>query len=81
MEWKNKNNKLTKTYSFKDFMEAVNFINKVAVIAEEIKHHPTLYLHSYKKVDVQLTTHDQGAMVTEIDFKMAERIDEIIKED
>ena len=49
--------KLIKEFEFKNFKEAIKFTNKVADLAEEEGHHPNIYIHSYKKVKLELWTH------------------------
>jgi 4a-hydroxytetrahydrobiopterin dehydratase len=70
--------KIRKRFSFKNFKEAMVFINKVADIAEEQGHHPDIYI-SYNKVELMLFTHAVGGL-SENDFIMAAKIDEIWKE-
>lgn len=69
--------KIKKDYKFKDFMEGMNFAQKVAAIAEEEQHHPDMCVH-YGSVDVQFTTHAIGGL-SENDFIMAAKIDNEIK--
>ncbi len=64
---------LEKDFSFKNFTEAISFINKVAEVAEIEGHHPDIYLHNYKKVKITLTTHAiKGLSIN--DFVMAVKI-------
>ncbi|MFT4250007.1 MAG: 4a-hydroxytetrahydrobiopterin dehydratase [Candidatus Woesearchaeota archaeon] len=74
MSWQETNNSLTQTYEFADFLEAIKFVNSVAVLAEEAQHHPDIDIR-YNKVHLQLTTHDQGSVVTQKDRELAEQID------
>jgi len=67
--------RLTKGYKFKGFMPAVEFVNKIAPIAEAEGHHPDL-LVSYGSVTVHLFTHAAGGL-TENDFILAAKIDRI----
>lgn len=67
--------KIEKTYRFKNFKEALDFINKVGNLAEEEGHHPDIYL-SWGKVVIQLWTHKIGGL-HENDFILAAKIDEI----
>jgi len=69
--------KIKKTFVFKDFLEAVEFVNKIADIAEAEGHHPDICIHSYKKVDVELTTHAIGGL-SENDFILAAKIGELL---
>ncbi|WP_165779274.1 4a-hydroxytetrahydrobiopterin dehydratase [Brumimicrobium salinarum] len=80
MNWSKKNNQLEKSYVMDDFKQAIQFVNKVADLAEQKEHHPSIHIHSYKNVDIRLTTHDQGNKVTEIDQEMSREIDEIKKQ-
>lgn len=75
--WKNLNNKLERELVFKDFKEAMDFINKMAIVAEKINHHP-YFSNSWNKVHVELTTHSAGNKVTEKDYKLADEIDHIL---
>ena len=74
--WTEKDNKLTKTFEFKDFQEAFAFMTRVAFLAEQQGHHPN-WSNVYNKVEIELTTHDEGNVVTAKDKKLAEAIDKI----
>lgn len=74
MSWKEENNKLEKEFTFKDFIEAWAFMTKVAMVAEKMNHHPE-WKNVYNKVQISLTTHDEGNKVTEKDRELAEKID------
>ncbi len=76
MSWKNENNKLKKSFKFKDFTEAFGFMTKVAIVAEKMNHHPT-WTNTYNTVDFELSTHDKGDIVTNLDKKLAEAIDNL----
>lgn len=76
MNWNIENNKLERDFTFEDFKEALKFVNIVGRIAEKMDHHPTILMHSYKKVNIKLTTSEEGNIVTELDHKMAKEIDE-----
>ena len=77
MAWKEVDNRLTKTYKFKDFNEAFGFMTRVALIAEKMDHHPT-WTNTWNTVSFELSTHDAGDKVTERDRKLAAAIDKII---
>lgn len=66
---------ITKLFTFGDYVQALAFVNAVAVIAEEHGHHPDLLL-SYGKVTATLSTHDAGG-VTELDTALAKRVDSV----
>ena len=70
------NKKLKKEFKFKDFLGSMDFVNKIARVAESEGHHPNIFI-SYNKVRITLTTH-ASAGLTENDFIMAAKIDEII---
>lgn len=72
--WKEENNKLVKTFTFKNFVEAFGFMSKVALVAEKMDHHPN-WSNVYNKVSFELCTHDAGNTVTEKDQKLAAAID------
>jgi 4a-hydroxytetrahydrobiopterin dehydratase len=66
---------LARTFSFKDFKSALEFVNKVGAIAEEEQHHPDITL-GWGNVGVELTTHAIGGL-SENDFIVAAKIDEL----
>jgi 4a-hydroxytetrahydrobiopterin dehydratase len=74
--WKQQNNKLTKTFKFKDFIEAFGFMTRVALIAEKMNHHPT-WTNTYNTVHIELNTHDAGDIVTSLDRTLAKAIDKL----
>jgi 4a-hydroxytetrahydrobiopterin dehydratase len=74
--WKEENNRLKKTFTFKDFQEAFAFMTRVAFLAEVQNHHPN-WSNVYNTVSIELTTHDAGNVVTEKDRKLAEAIDSL----
>jgi len=74
--WKEENNRLQRSFEFKDFKEAWGFMTEVAMYAETQNHHPN-WSNVYNTVNVELTTHDAGNTVTEKDRKLAKSIDEI----
>ncbi|MFZ6664318.1 4a-hydroxytetrahydrobiopterin dehydratase [Peijinzhouia sedimentorum] len=74
--WKEKDNKLTRTFEFENFVEAFAFMTKVAFAAEALGHHPN-WNNVYNKVTIELTTHDEGNTITEKDRKLAKAIDKL----
>lgn len=74
MNWLAKDNKLTKTFEFKDFIEAFSFLSKVALLAEKHDHHPEIF-NVYNKVVLSLQTHDAGNTITQKDYDLADAID------
>jgi len=75
--WKEENNSLTRTFTFKDFSEAFAFMTRVALIAEKMDHHPN-WTNVYNKVEMTLNTHTAGDKVTAKDHKLAAEIDKVI---
>lgn len=74
--WNEEDNKLKRTFTFKDFQEAFGFMTRVALVAEKMNHHP-YWINVYNKVEFELSTHDAGDTVTEKDKKLAAAIDKI----
>ena len=70
-------NKSFYTETFKDFKYAFKFMSDVAVVAEEINHHPT-WTNTYNRLEIILTTHDTGG-ISKLDFELAKRIDVIFE--
>jgi len=76
--WEYKNNAIGKTFKFKEFIGGIEFVRKVAGIAEAANHHPDIAIN-YTRVTFSCTTHDAGA-VTERDFKLADSIESAFNE-
>ena len=75
--WLEKDNKLYKAFTFKDFSDAFSFMCRVALLAEKNNHHPT-WTNTWNKVEIWLNTHDAGDIVTDKDLKLAEGIDKLV---
>lgn len=73
-DWNFLNDHIEKEFKLKDFRSALNFINKIGEEAEKINHHPDIFLHSYNKVKITLSTHSAGG-VTKNDLNLAKKID------
>lgn len=76
--WSYSENCISKEYAFRNFRQAINFINAVADLAETHDHHPDLLLSKYKFVTVIFSTHSAGG-VTENDLEMAGLVEAIKK--
>jgi len=76
-DWMTSGHSISTTYKFKNFVEAIAFVNRLVEPAEKAGHHPDIEI-SYNKVTIHLTTHDQGG-ITQKDFDLAEEIVKIIK--
>lgn len=66
-------NKISKEYKFQDFIGAINFVERVADVAEMEGHHPDIHIN-YNKVLLELSTHSIGGL-SENDFILAAKID------
>jgi 4a-hydroxytetrahydrobiopterin dehydratase len=75
-EWRQEGEALVRDYKFKDFAEAMAYVNRVADLAEEVNHHPDILVHRWNQVRLTLTTHSAGGL-TENDHNMARRIDDL----
>jgi 4a-hydroxytetrahydrobiopterin dehydratase len=73
--WSLVNNKIEKKYTFKDFVEAIGFVNHVAEIAESEGHHPDIFI-SYNKVTITLWTHVSKGLTLN-DFIVAAKIEKL----
>ncbi|MEK7616805.1 MAG: 4a-hydroxytetrahydrobiopterin dehydratase [Patescibacteria group bacterium] len=69
--------KLQRKFTFKDFKEAMVFVNKVADLANSEDHHPNINIHSYKKVDITLYTHAIEGL-SENDYIIAAKINQLM---
>jgi 4a-hydroxytetrahydrobiopterin dehydratase len=67
---------LVRCYDFDDFKQALAFTNRVGAVAEELGHHPDIYL-SYGKVEIKMWTHEIEGL-TESDFIFAEKVDSLL---
>jgi 4a-hydroxytetrahydrobiopterin dehydratase len=74
-EWKKKKSGIIRTFTFKDFVGAMKFVNAVGKAAEKANHHPDIDIR-WNKVTLTLSTHDAGGL-TEKDFAMARKIDSL----
>ena len=75
--WTESDNKLTREFKFNNFKDALLFINKVADISERYNHHPEIY-NVYNRVKLSLCTHDKGSIITDKDYNLAQKIDELL---
>ena len=71
-DWKFESGKLVRDWTFKDFVEAMAFVNRVAELAEAAGHHPDIDIR-YNQVRLGLISHDSGG-ITLRDSKMAIRL-------
>ena len=71
--WKLGQDRITRTFRFKDFVEAFGWMSSVALVAERMNHHPE-WRNVWATVEVELSTHDAGGL-TELDMKLAAAMD------
>ena len=74
--WFFEENIIRKSFSFPNYMEGVEFVNKVAILSEKKNHHPDIFLE-WCKVSLSFTSHDEGG-VTQACIDMADKINKII---
>ena len=79
MNWEESDGKLVRNVKCQDFQEALSLLNKIAVIAESINHHPDLKIFSYKFLSIEVYTHDTNS-ITAKDYELTEEIDLILDE-
>lgn len=75
--WQTVDNKLYQKFTFKDFEQATTFMSQVAVIASNLNHHPTIQ-YTYNIVELWLSTHDAGDVITDKDREFAKQVDSLI---
>jgi 4a-hydroxytetrahydrobiopterin dehydratase len=67
---------ITRELEFADFAAAIEFVDRVAVLAEAAGHHPDILLHGWNKVRLTLSTHSHGGL-TDADFALAGEIERL----
>jgi 4a-hydroxytetrahydrobiopterin dehydratase len=75
-EWKKQGAAITRICQFQDFVAAIKFVNRVAMVAEKAWHHPDIDIR-WNKVILTLSTHAEGGL-TEKDFDLAKRFDRLV---
>jgi len=73
--WSRRARTILRTFEFEGFLQAIDFVNRIARKAEKRNHHPDIDIR-YNKVTLKLTTHDEGGL-TEKDFSLARQCDEV----
>ncbi len=74
--WSHQNDRLTRGYKFADFSEAMGFMVRVGLLAEQHNHHPELF-NVYSTVKISLNTHDADGKVTHKDVDLASAIQKL----
>lgn len=75
--WQEIDNRLYRKFTFADFSAAFAFMTRVAIEAEKMNHHP-YWSNVWNTVEIWLSTHDAGDVVTEKDRTLAQRIDALL---
>ncbi|MCS7081028.1 MAG: 4a-hydroxytetrahydrobiopterin dehydratase [Chloracidobacterium sp.] len=75
--WQCRDGRLTRTLTFRNFADALTFVNQVGKLAEEADHHPDICLHDWNRVTLTLWTHDAGGL-TMRDVSLAHKIDTLV---
>ena len=73
--WKHEGEFITKVFEFDRFMDGIDFLNRVAVVAEKEEHHPDIHVR-YTTITLSVQTHSEGG-VTEWDLDLAEAIEKM----
>src|SRR5579864_3279204 len=73
--WKKNGNAIERDFQFANFVQAMDFVNKIAEAAEAVNHHPDIHI-SYNRVTLSLISHDVGGL-TQRDIRMAGKINEL----
>ncbi|WP_226673944.1 4a-hydroxytetrahydrobiopterin dehydratase [Rossellomorea aquimaris] len=78
-KWQLKEGKwIVRKYRFKDYLEGIKFVNRLAELAEKVDHHPFITIQ-YKLIIVELTSWNENGL-TEVDFALAEKYDQLFVE-
>jgi 4a-hydroxytetrahydrobiopterin dehydratase len=75
-DWSQSGDAIQRTFNFDDFIHAIQFVNRIADLAEQQQHHPDIMIR-YNKVTLTLSTHDAGGL-TEKDFDFARATDGLV---
>ena len=75
--WEYKSKKITKTYSFKNYLNGIDFVNRIAELAEKNNHHPDIHI-GWCSVNISITSHDLGGVTTNC-VRLAVDIDSIFE--
>ena len=77
MNWEKSDGKLVRNVKCQNFTEALDLLNKIAVIAESMNHHPDLKIYSYKFLSIEVYSHDTNSSTAK-DYGLAEAINNIL---
>jgi 4a-hydroxytetrahydrobiopterin dehydratase len=77
--WNHNVNHIGKEYELNNFKEALDLVCKIGEAAERMNHHPDIFMHSWNKVKITISTHSEGG-VTGKDFILAKSVEGLINE-
>jgi len=77
MKWTETESKLMKTIKCQDFNHALALLNKIAVIAESMNHHPDMKIYSYRFLSIEIYTHNTNS-ITQKDYDLSKQIDLVL---
>lgn len=77
MNWTETESKLMKTIKCQDFNHALALLNKIAVLAESMNHHPDMKIYSYRFLSIEIYTHDTNS-ITQKDYDLSKQIDLVL---
>ena len=77
MKWTETESKLMKTIKCQDFNHALALLNKIAVLAESMNHHPDMKIYSYRFLSIEIYTHDTNS-ITQKDYNLSKQIDLVL---
>ena len=75
-QWRREDDAIVRDHQFKDFAQAMAFVNRIAEAAEAANHHPDILVHGWNNVRLILSTHSVGGL-TQADLDMARRLDDV----
>ena len=78
VDWNLNNQSIEKEFVKKDFKSTLSFVDNVGEAAENMDHHPDIFIHSWNKVKFTISTHKEGGL-TDMDFALAEKIESLSK--
>jgi 4a-hydroxytetrahydrobiopterin dehydratase len=76
--WRRDGDTIVRELKFKDFAQAIAFVNRVAEAAESANHHPDITVHGYNNVRLSLSTHSAGGL-TDADFELSGQLDRLVE--
>ena len=77
MKWTETESNLMKTIKCQDFNHALALLNKIAVVAESMNHHPDMKIYSYRFLSIEIYTHDTNS-ITQKDYDLSKQIDLVL---